>query len=709
MLHCEIDTMSFMQPFSDPSASCPVEALSLDLLLSNLPGAAYRCRNDDDWSMEFLSEGIETLTGYSAAAFTGLPGLSFASIILPEDRERVRLVVDAALRLGQPFQVTYRIRTLHGDVRWICEQGALNLRGGEPGRLEGFLSDFTRLKEADLVMLEQASFLQRARDAIIAMDMTSRISYWNHGAERLYGWSAREAIGRPFCTLLCDEPSSYEKAFSHTLTEGEWSGELAHVRRDGSKVDTETRWTLLAPDAALGVDQKILVIGTDISERKLSEAKIFRLAFFDHLTDLPNRANLLDHLRRALLGSARTVKYGALMFCDLDNFKYLNDSQGHAAGDLLLQAVARRLEGCVREADMVARLGGDEFVVLIQPVEDTRDLAALQAETVAAKVVTALAAPFQLGELNYALSVSVGVVILCGLHDTVESTLRQADAAMYQAKAAGRNTFRFHDAAVQAAWSARAELECGLRRALQHDEFMLHYQPQLDRSGRVIGAEALVRWRRSDGKVLLPAEFIGAAEESGIIIEIGKWVLRTACAELASWQRHPDTACLTLSVNVSARQFTEPDFVTILGTIFEETGVQPSSLKLELTESLVVSDFTQTAQTMATLKGQGVSFSLDDFGTGYSSLAYLRKLPLDQLKIDCSFMRDVLTDQNDASIVRSIIALGASLGLQVIAEGVETMGQRQFLADAGCHLYQGFLYQRAMSAALFLQYASTAH
>ncbi|MEW7848145.1 EAL domain-containing protein [Massilia aurea] len=696
-------------PVSDPSVPDDGQVLSLDLLLSNLPGAAYRCRFDDDWSMEFISDGVEKLTGYSAAAFTGHPGLSFASIILPEDRASVHGAVANALHLGQPFQVTYRIRTAAGDVRWLCEQGALNLRGSEPGRLEGFLSDFTRLKQADLVILEQASFLQRARDAIIAMDMISRISYWNQGAERLYGWSAQEAVGRRFCELLCDEPAMYEAAFAQTLAEGEWSGELAHVRRDGSAVDTDTRWTLLAPDAATGAGQKILVIASDISERKISEARIFRLAFFDHLTDLPNRVNLLDHLRRALIGSARTGHCGALMFCDLDNFKYLNDSQGHAAGDLLLQAVARRLEGCVREADMVARLGGDEFVVLIQPVEDSRDSAALQAETVAAKVVAALAAPFQLNELHYTLSVSVGVVTLCGTHDTVESTLRQADAAMYQAKAAGRNTFRFHDPAAQAAWSARAELEGGLRRALQHDEFILHYQPQLDRSGRVIGAEALLRWRQPDGKVLMPAGFIRAAEESGIIIEIGKWVLRTACAELARWQRHPDTAGLTLSVNVSARQFTEHDFVAVLEAIFAETGVQPSSLKLELTESLVVTDFTQTAHTMATLKRQGLSFSLDDFGTGYSSLAYLRKLPLDQLKIDHSFMRDVLTDQNDASIVRSIIALGDSLGLQVIAEGVETHGQRQFLADAGCHIYQGFLYQRAISADLFTQYASTVH
>ncbi len=683
-------------------------ALSLDLLLQNMPGAAYRCRNDGDWTMEYVSSGIEKLTGYPAAAFLARPGISFAAIIHPDDRNAVERGVAMAVQQGRSFQLTYRIRCANGELKWVYEQG-LSPPQAAGKILEGILFDYTQLRNANMLVHEQASYLQQARDAIIAMDLNSRIIYWNNGAERLYGWSASEARGRKFSELLCENMPAYQAAYETTLANGEWTGELCHLRRDGVCIETDTRWTLLAADRESGAPQKILVIGTDISERKHNEAKIYRLAFFDALTDLPNRASLLDHLRRALLGSARTRKCGALMFCDLDNFKYLNDSQGHAAGDLLLQAVARRFEHCVREADMVARLGGDEFVILIQPVEDTREGAAAQAETVAAKVVAAMAAPFQLAEMMYSVSVSVGVTTMCGTVDTVESTLRQADAAMYQAKACGRNTYRFHDPAVQAAWSARAELESAMRRALRENEFVLHYQPQLDRSSRVIGAEALLRWRLPDGRLLYPAEFIHAAEESGLIIDIGRWVLRTACAELARWQRWPDMAGLTLSVNVSASQFIEPDFVPMLQGVFEETGVQPSSLKLELTESLVVSDFTQTARTMGMLKQRGISFSLDDFGTGYSSLAYLRKLPLDQLKIDQSFMRDVLTDQNDASIVRSIIALGDSLGLQVIAEGVETPGQRQFLSDAGCFIYQGFLYQHALSAENFTQYARMVH
>lgn len=705
--------MSATQSMPEPFLPEPAGALSLTLLLSTLPGAVYRCHNDRDWTIEFISDGIEKLTGYSPAAFTARPGLAFASIIVPADRALVAGALAVALAQGRPYQMTYRIRTASGEVRWICEQGALNLSGGQPGMLEGFLSDFTRLKKAEFKMLEQASFLQRARDAIVAMDMHSIITYWNQGAERLYGWSGEEALGKRFCDLLCDKPTPYEAAFKHTLENGEWSGELTHMRRDGSMVDTDTSWTLLGPDELLGASQKILVIGTDISERKLSESRIFRLAFFDQLTDLPNRANLLDHLRRALLGSARTRKYGALMFCDLDHFKFLNDSRGHAAGDELLQAVARRLERCVREADMVARLGGDEFVVLLQPVEDTRELAASQAETVAAKVVAALAAPFQLGELSYSVSVSIGVTTLCGAHDTVESTLRQADAAMYQAKAAGRDTFRFHDPAMQAAWRARAQvdghLQCAVQRALQHDEFVLHYQPQMDSSGRVIGAQALLRWRLPDGRVLYPAEFIGAEPDSGNDIEIGNWVLRAACTELARWQRTPATAGLALSVKVGARQFAEPDFVPTLQAIFERTGVCPSGLRLELAEGLMVPDVARTAHTMSTLKRHGTGFTLGDFGTGSSSLACLRKLPLDQIKIDRSFICDVLTDRNDAAIVRAIISLGRSLGLQVVAEGVETPAQRQFLFDAGCHIYQGFPCQRALGAEQFMRYARAPH
>ena len=685
-------------------------ALSLDLLLSNLPGVVYRCLNDEHWTMEFLSAGVEKLTGYPVCAFTGEQAMSYATLIHPDDRPQVYADTDAAVRERRPFQLCYRITTANGRLRWLWEQGsAVYDEHGKVAALEGFIADITVLRRADMVALEQASLLDKARDAIFVIDMGARITYWNTGAERLYGWKADQATGRRMQELLCDNHDAFSEAWLHAVNEGEWAGELQQHRRDGSLIQADTRWTVVPADPASGVAQKILVISTDISERKHNEARIHRLAYFDALTELPNRASLLDHLRRALLGSARSHKFGALMFLDLDNFKTLNDTHGHAAGDMLLQAVARRLENSVRESDLVARLGGDEFVILVQPEEESLDAAAKQAETVAAKVVSAMRAPFQLADFAYSLSTSVGVTMISGALDTVESALKQADTAMYQAKAAGRNTFRFFDPEMQAKWTARSELENGLRRALRNREFILNYQPQLDGESRVIGAEALVRWRLPSGEVLYPTEFIKAAEETNLIVEIGRWVLGTACAELAKWQRNPATRHLSLSVNVSARQFMEPDFVAMTQEILAATGVDPHGLKFELTETLVVTDFAHTIETMETLRRLGITFSLDDFGTGYSSLAYLRKLPLDQLKIDYSFMRDVLTDRNDASIVRSIIALGGSLGLQVIAEGVETQGQREWLSQAGCFAYQGFLYERALSGEHFAAYASCLH
>ena len=688
-----------------------VSALSLEHLIDHLPGVVYRCESVDPWTMEFISNGIEKLTGYPASAFTSRSSMSFASIIHPDDRELVSRLIDSALREGAPYQLTYRVVAADGDVRWVWEQG-----GAVPGpdggivAIQGFICDFTRVKMADRKVLEQASLLDKARDAIFVIDADSRITYWNHGAERLYGWGAHEIEGQRLCDLLSDDPAEYQRAYCTTLDEGEWRGELTQRRRDGATIDIDSRWTLVDTDSNGGdAAGRIMAINTDISERKQHEDKIFRLAFYDPLTELPNRANLLDHLRRALLGSARSGKYGALMFCDLDHFKRLNDTHGHAAGDMLLQAAARRLEQSVREADMVARLGGDEFVILIAPQDDTRDAAALQAEAVATKIVTAMGAPFKLADFSYTVSASIGMVLICGSTDTVESALKQADSAMYQAKASGRNTFRFFDPEMQAALFARAEMETGLQRALRNNEFVLYYQPQMDGNNHVIGAEALLRWCLPSGELRLPADFIHTAEETDLIVDIGMWVLKTACNQLALWQSADETAHLTLSVNVSARQFVEPDLVGKTEAILRQSGADPRGLKFELTESLVVTDFVQTAQQMKALRKLGISFSLDDFGTGYSSLVCLRNLPIDQLKIDHSFMRGVLTDRNDAAIVRSIIALSGSLGLHVIAEGVETVGQRQFLSDAGCYAYQGFLYERAITEEHFSRYARQKH
>ena len=682
-------------------------ALSLEMLLSNLPGAVYRCRNDAHWTMEFASAGIETLTGYPPAAFRPPSLLTFAGIIDPQDRVVVAAQIEAAIAQGKPFQVTYRIITSRGATKWIWEHGAAVVdASGRVVALEGFMADYTIVKNADATIREHASMLDKASDAIFVMNLGGTISFWNKGAERLFGRPAAVAIGRRYADLFAGSNSTYRAAHHAVLVEGEWIGELSLPGRNGATLHTEARWTLVPGDAEAGTLAKILVISADISERKNTEARVHRLAFFDPLTELPNRARLLDTLHHALLGSARNNKIGALMFCDLDNFKAMNDSRGHAAGDSLLQAVARRLERSVRATDTVARLGGDEFVILVPAEDATFPAAARRAEKIASTILALMATPIRIAGETELVSASIGITLFSGARETVETVLMKADAAMYQAKTAGRKTFRFFDPVMQQSMAAQLNLQLSLRTALADDEFVLYYQPQVGADGAVLGAEALIRWQCKDGRMILPGEFIQAAEASGQIVDIGHWVLATACRQLAHWSRHPAMMHLSLSVNISALQFLQADFVRNTEAIFAATGADPKRIKLELTESLLVTDVESTAQKMAYLKSLGVMFALDDFGTGYSSLSYLRKLPLDQLKIDTTFMRDVLTSHSDASIVRSIIALGDSLGLEVLAEGVESIGQRDFLHDAGCDAYQGFLYRPGLPADGFLQYAS---
>lgn len=434
--------------------------------------------------------------------------------------------------------------------------------------------------------------------------------------------------------------------------------------------------------------------GRDISARKQAEAEIERLAFYDALTGLPNRRMLIDRLNHALLSSVRNHQHGALLFIDLDNFKILNDTLGHHMGDLLLQQVSQRLQECVRSVDTVARLGGDEFVVMLEELDTNATAAASQAELVAKKVLTSLSKQFALGNHNMHSSPSIGVTLFFQNQLSVEELLKRADLAMYQAKGAGRNTLRFFDPEMQAAASARAGMEADLRKGLQDEEFLLYYQPVVDLEGGVTGVEALLRWQHPVKGMVPPNAFIPVAEQTGLILPLGQWVLEAACAQLVAWSANPHTQRLSIAVNVSARQFRHPDFSNPILNLLRVSGANPYRLKLELTESLLLTDFEEAIQKMSELRSIGVSFSLDDFGTGYSSLAYLKRLPLDQLKIDQSFVRDVLTDPNDAAIARTTLSLAKSLDLGVVAEGVETAGQRDFLMREGCRAFQGYFFGR---------------
>jgi diguanylate cyclase (GGDEF)-like protein/PAS domain S-box-containing protein len=467
--------------------------------------------------------------------------------------------------------------------------------------------------------------------------------------------------------------------------------EFCFRRKNGEKF-----WSMVsASTVELAGQPCIISVSRDISDVKAAQDKIRDLAFFDPLTRLPNRRLMVDRLQQALTTSTRNPRKLALLFIDLDNFKVLNDAQGHQTGDMLLQEVAMRLTRSVRESDSVARLGGDEFAILLDGLSGTKEDAAAQAKLVAEKIFSALGKTYLLNGRELHSHSSIGITVFGAPHRNLDEILQQAEIAMYQAKAAGRNSIRFFSPALQAVVNARAKLEQDLRLAIKNKQFSLYYQPQVDGRG-LVGAEALIRWNHPTRGLLLPGEFIPLAEETGLILDLGIWTLEAACAQMAEWSSRDDIAPFSLAINISARQFRQSDFVDQVLFALGRSGAHPASLKLELTESMLVENIEDVIAKMTVLRTRGLSFSLDDFGTGYSSLSYLKRLPLDQLKIDRAFVRDILSDVSSGAIAQTIISLSRAMGLSVIAEGVETKGQRDFLIGLGCSSFQGYLFSRPL-------------
>lgn len=559
-------------------------------------------------------------------------------------------------------------------------------------------TDITERKRAEIDLRIAAAAFQ-SREGMCVTNASGVILQVNRAFTKVTGYSAEEAVGQTPRLLRSGrhDKAFYEDMWGTINATGSWEGEIWNRRKCGELFPEWLTITAVRDDAG-SVTHYVATL-TDITQRKEAEYEIRNLAFYDPLTRLPNRRLLLERLKHALSAITRSEHGGALLFIDLDNFKTLNDTYGHDMGDLLLQQVAERLAGCVREADTVARLGGDEFVVLLEDLSGTPQDAALQAKTVGEKILLTLNQPYPLAGHDYHSTPSIGITLFSGPHNLSDELMKRADLALYDAKAAGRNTLRFFDPAMQAAVTARASLETDLRKGLQQGQFVLHYQPQIDESGTISGTEALVRWQHPSLGLVAPTTFIPLAEETGLILPLGQWVLETACRQLATWAAVPGRAHLSLSVNVSVRQFRQPDFVAQVLAVLERTGAAPGRLQLELTESLLLDDVEEVIAKMAALRARGVSFALDDFGTGYSSLSYLRRLPLDQLKIDKSFVTDIIGNSNDAVISKTIVALAHSLGLAVIAEGVETTEQRQFLALQGCRSYQGFLLSAPLALA----------
>ena len=541
-----------------------------------------------------------------------------------------------------------------------------------------------------------ATAFDASQEGMMVTDASNRIVRVNRAFCEMTGYSAEEAIGQTPRILGSglQDALFYEKLWASVNTTGAWRGEIWNRRKDG-EIYPEYLAINVVRDARGNIVNHVACMA-DITQRKRFEDRIQRLAFYDHLTGLPNRSLLMDRLHQAMLGVSRRKRRGAVLFIDLDNFKTLNDTLGHAYGDVLLKQVADRLTECVRETDTVARLGGDEFVVLLCDLSHDPLDASEKARQIGEKIRVSLANRYELEQHEHICTPSIGVTMFHDGNEDVEEVLKQADIAMYEAKGSGRNTLCFFDAQMQASINERVRMEAELRLAVEDGQLRLYFQPQKNADGELTGAEALIRWQHPDRGIVSPAKFIPVAEESGLILPIGLWVVESACAQLKAWESDPETSDLVLSVNVSAKQFHLADFVEQITSIISRFGINPHRLKLELTETMLIGNYDEVIRSMQALADAGVQLSLDDFGTGYSSLQYLKRLPIHQLKIDQSFVRDISTDPGDLAIVKTIIAMAGSLGLEVIAEGVETEEQRQMLMACGCLNYQGYLFGRPM-------------
>jgi diguanylate cyclase (GGDEF)-like protein/PAS domain S-box-containing protein len=587
-------------------------------------------------------------------------------------------------------------------------------RGSESAQLE----DYARLAALaiDHHRTEQelriAATAFETQDGILVTDATHVIVRANRAACEITGYPEAELLGRSALLFRCDrhDAAFYQAIDAALAGDGYWRGEIWHRRKNG---EVYPQWqTITAVAGGDGGVTHHVTSFSDITAHKQAEEQIRLLAFYDPLTRLPNRRLLIDRLEQALISSVRSRRHGALMFLDLDNFKVLNDTQSHHMGDLLLVEVGRRLQQCVRAKDTVARLGGDEFLVMMEDLDENAAHAAVHAEAVAEKIRNTLAQPYFLNAgsdadgphtVEHQCTSSIGITLFHDQEGRSDDYLKRADLAMYQAKAAGRNAIRFFDPAMQENLARRTALADDLRKAIALDQLHLLFQLQVDGESRPTGVEALIRWSHPERGTIAPKDFMPLAEETGQVASLGLWVLGAACRRLASWALLPETRGLSLAVNLSSRQFRQPDFVGGLRRLLAETGVDPSRLTLELTEALILEDVDDAITKMGLLKALGVRFAMDDFGTGYSSLSYLQRLPIDQIKIDGSCIRELPDNIGSAGIVRTIIGLCGNLGIPVVAEGVETAAQYRFLRDKGCRYFQGYLFGQPLEEAQLLE------
>ncbi|UCV24601.1 EAL domain-containing protein [Ferribacterium limneticum] len=677
-----------------------------------LSEARFRAMSDASPLGIFVSdvhgECIYTNEAYQAISGLSLEqtlGTNWRMAIHPDDRERVLVEWRAAALGKEKFTTKARFLRADGSIVWARLNAAAMLDGLQPRGYVQTVEDITERNAAEDALFEEKEraqvTLNSIGDAVLTTNLPGNVTYLNQVAEMMTGWSCQNAIGRPLSEVfrIVDgttrevAPNPAQRAISENRTVG-LAADSILLRRDGFESAIE--------DSAAPIHNRdgqvagAVIVFHDVSESRAMALKMAHLAQHDFLTGLPNRVLLTERLSRAIGQARRHSKRVAMMFIDLDYFKHINDSLGHAVGDLLLQMVAERLKLCVRDTDTVCRQGGDEFVILLTEIEQAPDAA-----PVAEKILAAFAEPCLICGNELHVTLSIGISIYPDDGQDADDVMKNADTAMYHAKANGRNNYQFFTAEMNTLAVRRLFIEGNLRRALKQGEFQLYYQPKIDlASGLMIGSEALIRWQDPEHGLIYPNQFVPIAEESGLIVPIGSWVMREACRQVCAWQ---DSGLLAVpvSVNISAVEFRHKNFLEGVATILKETGMLPSFLELELTESILMQDAESSASVLESLKAMGMQLAIDDFGTGYSSLSYLKRFPINTLKIDQSFVQDIDIDVDDASIVNAMIGMGKSLKQRVIAEGVETESQLAFLRKLQCDEGQGFLFGHPVPADQF--------
>ena len=675
----------------------------LTTLMSNLDGMVYRCRNDEHWTMEFVSDGCYHLTGYRPEELLHNSHLSYKGLEHPEDRARVRAEITAALLENRRFFVEYRIQCRDGEIKWVWERGVgIHDEAGNVITLEGFVENVTERKLSTQA-LQQAersfrSIFENATEGIFQTSPDGRYLNVNPALAAIYGFSSGAELIASIGDIqhqIYTDPSRRAEFMRLMRETGVVTNFVSEIRRKGGDYIWISENARAVQDEAGNL---LFYEGTveDITDSKLNQEKLEYQASHDPVTQLPNRLLMNDRLRQMMLSAQRSKSIVAVALVDLDHFKLINDTFGHNRGDQLLQTMSHRMLACVREADTVGRLGGDEFVLLLSGAGRGEAMS-----QVVQRVLQTIARPSQIEGRELSVSCSVGVSIFPRDGRDVQTLLKNADTAMYKAKELGRNNFQFYSPEMNTVITERLEMQSALRSAVEHKQFALLYQPKVNLvTGQIAGMEALLRVKGENGELSLPENFITLAEETGLIVQIGEWVMREACNFNKSLQER-GLPPMRVAINLSARQLTRYDLVRAVEQALQHAELSAEYLELELTESMVMHDPEGVIATLAQLQALGIQLSIDDFGTGYSSLSYLKRFPVASLKIDQSFVRELGQDENAAAIVKAIVSLGHSLDMKVIAEGVETEKQMSFLLENRCDAMQGFLFSRPLSAGEF--------